>query len=361
MPFRPRRRSPFLAVLLLVLALVAAACGDDGGGGATSTTQGGPTTSDGSAEDEPADDGTGDTDGAAEGVTRRDAGLDLPRSTTYAGVELAVTAATWSNAQPSTFGRPDPVQGTTELLYLDLTTRFVDGFPGTDSLMPASAFAIETADGTRVAARGVDFLDEVPVSATADSQALLAFELDEADLDGATLVYDDGTRLAAYLPFAGRVPASPYPIRVEVGTTIQPQLPTGCEPAPADVTLAAVEWDVDAGVGLDGAKLAQGRSSRVSVGHRWLRAELEVTAIAGQCGGTFANFETFRVLADGQVITPVNAASYTLADGQRQPMSFLFEVPADADAVVLEAGRTSDATATIDLDVPALPDPADAG
>lgn len=346
---RSRPRTRLALFLLPVLLLAAAACGggDDDDGSAPTTAGGGAATTTSTTE----------ADSDESGLTRRDAGLDLPRTVVYAGVELTVTDAVWSNAQPPTYGDDEPTPGTAELFYLELSTRFVDGFPGTDALMPVSAFAVETADGTRVPARGTDFTDDVPVAASRESRAALAFQLDEDELAGAVLLYGDGTRIPARLPLTGDLPDSPYPIRVEVGTTVQPDLPTGCDPSPADVTLTAVEWDVDAGVGLDGEKLAQGRSSRATLRNRWLRAELSVTATAGQCGGTYANSQTFRLLADGVAINPVNSDSYTLADGVAQPMSFLFEVPVDTAELALEIGRVGDDTASIDLDVPSLPDP----
>lgn len=346
---RTRHRSSAL-VLLLCLALLAAACGGDDGGASADPGASASTTA-------PTDDGGDGDDADDEGLVRRDAGLDLPRSVTYAGVDVKVVEATWSNAQPATFGRDEPTPGDDVRLFLEVTTEFVDGFPGTDGFFPLSNFTLDTAGGESLRANGADSLAEVPVLSNATSTVVMAFEVAEDDLDGAVLTYDDGEHVSAHLHLTDDVEPSPYPIRDVVDETAAPQLKTGCDPAPADVTLAAVEWDVDGGVGVDGQKLARGVSSRALVDHRWLRVELEVTARVGQCGGTFANQETFRVVADGARIAPLNTLSLTLADGERQAMSYLFSVPVDAAEVALEAGAPNAETATFALEVPDLPDP----
>lgn len=341
-----RLRSRALSGLVLALVLSAGACSSGGDeDGSTSP----PTTETTSASTTTAPDEPGDT------VTSTDADLELPRSVIYAGVELEVTGATWSNALPSSFGRDEPVLGEAELLFLELRTAFVDGFPGDDGFMPVRHFVIETDGGERLEATGVDDLAEVPVKASADGSAVLAFELDPDDLDGAKLVYADGEHVPATLPLEGEVPTSPYPIRTEIGEAAEPVLFTACDPAQADVELVAVEWDVDGGVGVDGAKLARGRSSRAQVEHRWLRAEVVVTARTVPCGGTFANQETFRVEADGETIEPANVYSLTLEGGDTEPMTFLFEVPAEAAEVALDAGALGEQTATFELEVPELP------
>lgn len=345
---RSHRRPSVLAVLL-ALVLVASACGG-GGDDDASADEAAPSTSETTA---PADDDDADD---TELITT-DAELDLPRSVQYAGVDLRVGDAVWSNATPASYGRSEPMVGEDVLLYLEVTSGFVEGFPGDDGFMPLRHFVIETADGERHPATGVEYVAELPVLASSDTTVVMAFEVTEDDLAGAVFAYDDGEHVPALLPLTEEVEPSPYPIHDSVGHPAAPLLPTGCEPAPADVTLVAAEWDVDGGVGVDGQKLARGTSSRALVDHLWLRIELEVTARAGQCGGTFANQETFRVVADGTRIAPVNVLSLTLADGETQPMVYLYSVPDDAVEVALEAGAAGTEVATFDLDVPVLPEP----
>ncbi len=343
-----RRR---LAGLALVLFMVAGACGgdDDGSAASSSTVTSEVDDRDKDGSDQDASDSAVDT------VTSEEADLDLPRSVTYAGVELELTGATFSNASPATFNRPEPSIGSDVLLFIELTTRFSDGYPGDDSFLPARHFVIETAAGDRLPATGVDFLAEVPVLTSADSDVVLSFEAGPDDLDGAVFVYDDTERVAARLPLTGAVPDSEYPLSVAVNGVAVPHLATGCEPVPTEVQLVTVEWDIDGGVAIDGTKLARGRSSRASVDHRFLRTMVEVTAGTGQCGGTFANQETFRLLADGTAIAPLNTYSLTLADGEVAPMTFLFELPVDSDEVALEAGARGAETATFTIEVPDLP------
>lgn len=350
-----------LVSLLVALALFIAACGgDDGGEAAPRSTTDSAAETDGNNDDDRNADGRS-SDDRRESSTDNDslvseqAGLDLPRTTVFAGVELELTGAHWSNATPPTYARAEPIAGPDVLLFLDLTTRFLPGYPGDDGFMPVRHFVIETASGERRAATGVDYLVEVPIRTSAESKVVLAFEITEDEVEGAVLTYDDATRVPAHIPLTGSVEPSPYPMRVEVNEVAVPHLATGCEPVPTEVQLIAVEWDVDGGVAEDGTKLARGQSSRVLVDHRWLRAELEVTAGAGQCGGTFANQETFRLLVDGAGQAPFNTYSLTLDDGQVAPMTFLFQVPLDATEVALDAGARNATTVTFPIDVPKLP------
>ncbi|MBK5222900.1 MAG: hypothetical protein JJE52_08500 [Acidimicrobiia bacterium] len=187
------------------------------------------------------------------------------------------------------------------------------------------------------------------------TSAVLVVDAAAADLDGADFVYDDGSRLAAVLPLTGSVPDDEYPLRTEVGEVVTVDFTTGCNPSPAELTLVALEWDVDGGVGADGKKLAAGRSSRTLADERWLRAQFAVVAGPGECGGTYPNHEQFRLSIDGLVGPPVNSYSLTLADGAGADLTFIYDVPVDASEVVLVAGADGATTHEFAVKVPELP------
>lgn len=269
------------AVLVVATAVILAGCssGDDAADAPTTTATPAPSATEPPAASSDPEDGTE--------VVDRDADLDLPRTMTYAGVDISVIAATFSNATPSTVANDEPQVGDDELLYLELATVFVEGYPGANGLFNVDDFAIVTVTGDEIVGRGADNRSEVPVRDGSTSTAFVAFEATSDDLDGASLVLDDGEHERSEVPLTDDVPDAVYPIRTEVGTTSTAGLKSGCDPVPAQVELVATEWDVDGGVGVDDERLIQGETSRVDAGERFVRAELSVTAGAGQCGGTF--------------------------------------------------------------------------
>lgn len=343
---RQRRRLGLVATVA-ALSLAFTGCGSSGGDDKAASDDPSSTTASSGGDG----DGSTTTTAAEVGFVR-DAGFDLPRSTTYAGVELTVDDASFSNGTLATYGQDEPEVDDAERLFLDLVLEFAEGYPGTDSLLPISKFAVVTADGTEIPAEGLEMAAELPITTSATTEATLAFELTEDDLDGASLVYDDAEHEPAVLPLDGDVAEAAYPIRSEVGETATADFPTGCEPVPADVELVATEWDVDGGVDGTGAKIVEGQSSRALVGERWVRAEVRVTAGAGQCGGTHVNHEAFRVSADGSGVTPVNEPSESLEDGASTELTLGFAVPVDAEEVELVVGHADATTHAFALSVP---------
>lgn len=328
-PLAGTRRSRFL-VVLLALGLVLAACGGDDGGG-DEDGDGAPATSTSPVA-------AVDDDAAAGELVEEELDVDLPRTLTYAGVEVDIVAATVSNATPSTFGEDDPQVDDESRLYLEVATAFAEGFPGDDGVFPVDNFVIVTADDESIPAGGLGVSGEVPISASAETRTVLVFDVDPADLDGATFAYDNGENVPASVPIEGTVLDALYPIRTEVGEAAVPNLRTGCDPAPADVVLTALTWGVDGGVDAAGERLLAGRTSRALADHRILTVDLGVTARVGACGGTYANHQQVALEVDGEAMAPINSYSVTLADGDAAELIFAFEVPTDAGTIDLVVG-----------------------
>lgn len=326
-----RRRRILTLSALAVLVLVGASCGGDDGGGdedggaAATTTEVAPVDDDG-ADESPSE------------LVEEGLEIDLPRTLTYAGVEIDLVAATASNATPATFGDDAPEVDDVTRLYLEVATAYAAGFPGSQGVFPVGDFSLVTDDGSRIAAAGLGISGEVPVAAAGETRTVLVFEVEPADLDGAVLTYDNGENVPASVPIEGPVPDAVYPIRTEVGEAAVPNLRTGCEPAPADVVLTALTWGVDGGVDAAGERLLAGRTSRAAVDHRLLTVDLGVTARVGACGGTYANHQQVVLEVDGEAMAPINSYSVTLADGDAAELIFVFEVPVDAGELTLVVG-----------------------
>ncbi|MBK5222899.1 MAG: hypothetical protein JJE52_08495 [Acidimicrobiia bacterium] len=127
-----RSRRPLAAALALVFAVLLAACGGGDDSGADPDTS----TDASSGDTVPAGEGDEASGDDADEVVTIDADLDLPCSVTYAGVEITITGATFSNATPLSIGSDEPVAGDDELLYLEVSTEFEDGFAGDDGFFP---------------------------------------------------------------------------------------------------------------------------------------------------------------------------------------------------------------------------------
>jgi hypothetical protein len=302
-----------------------------------------------SADDDPssdpdptttAADGTDDTSDDASGMPElvmADAGLDLPRTLSYAGAEVTITRATFSNATPHSYDRPDPDPSDIEVLFVELSTAYAESYPGSDARFALANVAIRTSDGRQFTARALD-QSGVPIQATTTTETTVYFDVTPGDLVGATLVFDDGNHLPGVLPLEGPIPDSGYPARDEPGATSPVVFPSGCGRSTSQVELVSIEWDIDAGVDQDGQRVVMGRSARASNGTRMARIELATVAGADACGGTFFNYENVRLSIDGVVNPPLNTPRATLQEGEGESLIFGFEIPLAVTELTLLVG-----------------------
>jgi hypothetical protein len=338
------RRSPSRAIALaLIIGLFANACGGSGGQEAADADTG----------DTPATSApTTETARVEPDLTLRDAGLDLPRTLEYAGAELTVARATFSNATPQSYGDQDPFIGDDELLFVEISTAYRDGYPGSDARFELQHLGIRTADGRHITARALD-QSGVRIQATTTTTATVFFSATADDLVDAALVFDDGDHLAGILPLHGSIPDSGYPVREQADLASPVVFPSGCGRSTAQVRIEALEWDIDAGVDHDGQRVVTGRSARATNGARLVRAA--VTTIAGpdRCGGTFFNYENVRLSIDGVVHPPLNTPTATLQNGEGTTLIFGFEIPLDADELTLIVGAPDSDPWRVAVSVPA--------
>lgn len=344
MSIRTGRFGPLL--LVVSLGLVAAACSGSDDAGVTTTaapssTTSQPTTT--STTTEPPTTTTIPPD--------VDSGLGAV-SATYAHVVFTIDGGTWSNATPGSFLDDAPAYGPDRILYLPLVAAFEPGYPGRTEEFAATDFSLVVADGT-VRGVAVDFRSNLLVQAAGIDHAL-AFPSVEFDLAGATVVYDDGTHEPLVLPLDGSG-SDPYPITTNLDVTEPVSWDGGCAETLGEVRVVDVEWDVDAGVDVDGDAIHSAGSARSLVGERWARVRVEATAFAGNCGGSVVLSDMFLMSADGVAIESENSEAIDLADGATVEWVLGYRVPLDSAELTVDVGLVGGTVARIPIVAPELP------
>lgn len=339
----PRR----IGFLLAAISLVAAACSSSADDPADSTTVTSATT--------PTTTSSTTTTIAATTTTTLppsvDAGLDLPRSATYASVIFTVVGAEYSNDEPGTYLEDEPGVGEERFLYLSFVADFEPDYPGTSEDFSVEDFALILGDGTTIPAEPVDFhrtillFDEPYASA-------LAFPGGEMDLTGAVLTYDNAENEPMVLTLDGPVPEDPYPVFVDVDATAAVEYQGGCANAPGTVNVLDAEWDVDAGIDHNREEIVRSGTTRTIVGERFVRIRLQSIAGSGSCGGTVLTSEAYRLVVDGLPLGPENRSSELLKDGEGVELIWGFRVPIDAESVALEVGVPDGLVASIPIEEP---------
>jgi hypothetical protein len=336
------RASTRCGALLLAWLLITACGGGSEGGSASPDDDAATTTSTTETSAPP----------ASTGLDEFDAGIDTPRTLAYAGALVTIDRATFSNATPQSYGEADADPGDRTRLYLELSTAYAADYPGSDARFALAHLAIRSADGRAVTAHALD-QSGVPIQATTTTRATVFFELEPDDVDGASLVFDDGDHEPGVLPLQGPIPDSGYPVRQAIGTSSDVVFPSGCGRSTSRVEVMGIDWDLDAGLDAEGRRVVMGRSARAANGTRMARVELDVVAGADQCGGTFVNYQNVRLSIDGVVVAPLNTPSHTLQQGEGARPVFGFEIPLDATEVTLLIGAPDDDPWAPPVEVPA--------
>jgi hypothetical protein len=206
-------------------------------------------------------------------------------------------------------------------------------------------FSLDSAGSIRpaVAVPG-QFISSVQPSATADFA--VAFETD-ANLDFAatTLIVAQPGAEPARMPLAGTVPASGYPITIEIETG-QNQVTSG-NPCGTTMLVAPLgaEVDVDARIDGVGSKSAIEGNRRAATSERFVRLEIRATGNSGQCGGANVIDDLFRLQIDGVARGAVSNVNEVVSPGEAIDFEVLYRVPVGTTALVLLAGQPSGAVA----------------
>ena len=322
---------------LLVSSLGLVACGDDDTAATTTTTTTAAATT--------------TTEAGPPELQSEPVELDLPRSVTYANLELAVRAVSVSNATPGTYLDDEPEAGDTTYAYFDTTVTPELDDPGDQ--FDVELLSLELADGSTIDAQGVAFGSGVAIETGVANDLSVAFPIETADqLDGATLVVAETGRVPARLPLDGPVPADDYPIDVPVSGSGTVDFEGGCQAATGTFDVVGAEVDLDAGADHNDKALEPNKSKRAKEGERWLRVDVQVVAQNGTCGGTIAGDDAFRLVVDGLPTPPLNQDSELLADGAGTEFVWGWSVPVDAD-LVLQVGLADATTADVPIALPA--------
>jgi len=338
------RGSPRLARLIAALALTAVACGGSG----TTTSQASTSTITTSASTTTIAASTPSTfppDVAAD--------VDLPRQGVFAHVEFTLTNATYSNLPPGTYFESDNEPSEERRLFIEFTADFEDGYPGRSEEFGAGDFALVLADGTEIISDQVHFRRTIRVTNDGPLQWALAFPGQGFDLNDAAIRFDDQSHVPFAIALTGPISDDPFPVEVSVdGTAEDVAYEGGCGSAAGTAELLGAEWDVDAGVDQDGDTMVTAGTARAQAGELFLRTEVRAIGVAGTCGGTVFGSDAFRLVIDGLPVGPENRFTTLLKNGEGVDVIWGFRVPADTEAVALEAGLSDDTNATFPIGPP---------
>ncbi|MEQ8717975.1 MAG: hypothetical protein RIE08_10235 [Acidimicrobiales bacterium] len=281
-----------------------------------------------------------------------DAGLDLPRSGTYAHVVITFTAAEYANDTPGTRLDDEPEVGEERYLYLDYEMEFEQGYPGTSETFEVADFSLVLADGSAVASEMVDFRRRILVQGDGPQSVALAFPGDGYDLGGATVVFDNDVNEPIVIPLDGPEPTDPYPLTVVVDESADVVYEGGCADAPGSVSVLDAEWDVDAGLDEDATRIVGAGTTRTVRGERFVRIRLQGVAGQGNCGGTVFTDDAFRLVIDGLPIGSENSFAKALDNGEGVEVIFGFRVPTDVAELFLDVGVADSTPARFEIPVP---------
>ena len=349
----PARRQPAakhrVGLLLAAVALGATACSsatDDPVDSSTITTATASTTTSSTTTTTTA---AGTTTSTVQAAV--EAGLDLPRATTYASVIFEVVEAEYSNDKPGTYLEDEPDVGEERYLYLSFVADFEPDYPGKSEEFAVEDFTLTVADGSSISAEPVDFSRTILLFGDPYASAL-AFPGDDLDLAGAVLTYDNAENEPMVLSLDGPISDDPYPIAVVVDATADVEYEGGCSNAPGTVNVLDAEWDVDAGVDHNREEIVRSGTTRSIVGERFVRIRVQSIAGNGSCGGTVLTTDAFRLVVDGLPLGPENRASELLKDGEGVEIIWGFRVPVDAVEIALDVGVVDGLVASIPIEKP---------
>jgi hypothetical protein len=269
----------------------------------------------------------------------------LPRSTRFANVEFSLTGARIARQTPASYaagGAPEPSDRQYAFLDLTASNRSV----AVDIRLPDEVFQLVTdgATGLEVAAGGVD-----SVAAGMATDSYLAFEVPDA-LDLAAAVLQIGRRpdTPALLPLSGTVPASGYPIEVDIRASVVGPGELWGDPVTFDLVGLVVSKDLTV------ERCCPDTGPRADEDEVFVTFSLQATGPDNRYGDAIGR-DTVRLLVDG-----VPRAAWDLprksSKGETIDFTASFVVPADVLTLELELGDSSAGTpGRIPIALPALP------
>jgi hypothetical protein len=170
------------------------------------------------------------------------------------------------------------------------------------------------------------------------------------------LRYDDRSHESAVLPLTGTVPAESYPISQTISGSGPVSYVGGCGNAQGTVEALAAEWDVDSGVDASLKALFTSGTKRSIATERFLRIKVRSIATAGTCGGSIVGKDSFRLVADGTPLGPINSSLNTLLkNGEGAELLVGFAVPKAVKVLEFEVGVAGGTLVKIPMTPPTLP------
>lgn len=277
----------------------------------------------------------------------------LPRSSSYAIIDVEIDEVSLGDIAPNTFLRDRDVvtDGTHIFLHLRIynrSTTDIANWPASlhllvgDSIMPAPVV--------------LEGRPNIGLPALQSTEMWLAFEVpgDTVFEDAALVVAQEG-RIPMLLPLTGPVPHIEFPIDLDLAADGPAQgRATGCRQS-LDVSLLGGSASVDL---LDSDFPTGYGARRALAGDRFLSVELRVLNHGGSpCGAGGTNFgnHDIRLLVDGVAREPITWVNAAIRLEATEDFTFDFAYPVSASTLTLTVGSEDATLFSTPIDVPDLP------
>jgi hypothetical protein len=260
--------------------------------------------------------------------------VGLPRTSTYAFLDVTIVSATLGRIEPRTYMTEKWEQGENNFLFLELSVR---NNSNTDTAnWPPNPFSLDIAGDNSGPPEVLEGRPHIGLTALQTADMALAFPVPIGQgFDDLALILAEEDRIPMVLPLIGPVPDLGYPIEVDV--EVDGHMEGGCG-QDVEVKALGATSKVDL---IDTPSPTSYGARRANLGERFLTVDLRIQNNGGQhCGGGSTNFGTdsVRLVVDGLSYAPVAGLNQSIAANSVAEMEFHFVYPIAAREIDLIIG-----------------------
>ncbi|HEX9642387.1 MAG TPA: hypothetical protein VGC11_00105 [Acidimicrobiia bacterium] len=345
-----RPRHPMLAWLALSLVI---ACGGDA---ATDTMGASPVDAITAAPTDPTTTSAAIPTSTAAVAVRRDLTSGLPRTASYAFLDVTLEAAALANVEPRTFLRDD--QAASDETYLFLNMEILNTSDTDTANMPPTPFGLLIGgEPVPTAPVMVEGRPHIGLTSRRAGEFVIAFAVPPGtSFDDAEFTLAQEDRIPMVLPLTGDIPYPGYPVAAQVSGEGPAQgNGVGCRQS-LYVTALGGRVAVDL-LDSDEYPTAYG-SRRAKVGEHFLSVDLRILNNGGsRCGAGDTNIgnSDLRLLVDGVPREPVTWVNTIIGKDAALDLTFDFAYPTDATTLELLVGSEEATPLLIPVDVSDAP------